>query len=134
MLLAWFLHSLIDLLFAVSTLSQFIDSDFIDNRTLLVKSVNKLFAHARGNPIQIVFQPLDMTSLHVVGFSDAYFANNKDHSTQIGYIIFVCDGSNISVQIQFKSYKVRRIVRSVHSGKFIALSDKYDTAHTVRRC
>jgi hypothetical protein len=37
--------------------------------------------------------PLDLNSLQLLVFTDALFANNKDLSSQIGYVIALTDAS-----------------------------------------
>jgi hypothetical protein len=39
----------------------------------------------------LTFVPLDINSLNLVIFTDASFANNKDLSSQIGYVIVLTD-------------------------------------------
>jgi hypothetical protein len=42
----------------------------------------------------LTFIKLDMKTLWLAVFMDSSFANNKDHSSQIGYIIALADSSN----------------------------------------
>ena len=66
-----------------------------------------------------------------IGFSDASFANNAEFSSQPGYICLLADDSGSVVPIYFKSYKSRRVTRSVMAGKVIAFSDLFDVAATL---
>lgn len=47
--------------------------------------------------------PLDPLTLVVVLYTDSSFANNDDHSTQLGYIVFLTDASAREIPIYFSS-------------------------------
>lgn len=76
---------------------------------------------------------LDAASFRIVGFSDASFANRRELSTQLGYIIFLVDGDSNSVPIEFKSYRSRRITYSTMAEKVIAFANISDSAVTLRK-
>ena len=66
-------------------------------------------------------------------FSDSSFANNDDHTTQIGYIILLVDKYKKCNIIHFKSHKSRRVTRSVLGGETLAFADAFDTAYMIKR-
>ena len=81
----------------------------------------------------MVFPKLEVESLHITGFSDASFAANRDLSSQLGYICFLGDAKGSVVPFFFKSYKARRVTRSVMAAEIIAFSDLFDTEITMAK-
>jgi hypothetical protein len=56
------------------------------------KLLNKRLAWQLQNPARgLKFVKLDINTLQLVVFADASFANNKDLSSQIGYVIVLTD-------------------------------------------
>jgi hypothetical protein len=59
------------------------------------KSLNKRLSWQIGNVDRgLKFVKLDVNTLQLLVFTDASFANNKDLSLQIGYILVLADASN----------------------------------------
>ena len=56
---------------------------------------------------------LDLKTLKLLVITDASFANNKDLSSQIGYVIVLADGKDNANVIQWSSTKCKRVTRSV---------------------
>src|SRR5438045_6778171 len=63
---------------------------------------------------------------------DSSFANNQDHSSQIGYIITLADAHNNANIIHWQSVKCRSVTRSMLASKLYALSLGFDTASTIK--
>lgn len=51
-------------------------------------------------------------------------------SSQLGYTVFLADGSDTSITVLYKPYKACRVVRSVSAVNLIAFSDNFYRAHT----
>jgi hypothetical protein len=59
------------------------------------KALNKRLSWQIENTTRgLKFVKLDINTLQLFAFIDASFANNKDLSSQIGYILVLLDGSN----------------------------------------
>ena len=57
-----------------------------------IKQLNKRIQWQIDNPTRgLTFVPLDINSLSLLIFTDASFANNKDLSSQIGFVIVLTD-------------------------------------------
>ena len=80
--------------------------------------------------LEIKIAKLELESLRVIGFSDASFASNADFTCQLGYIFFLADASNNAIPTIFKSYKARRVTRSVMSAEVMSFSDMFDVCYT----
>jgi hypothetical protein len=67
-----------------------------------------------------------MKSLTLQLFSDASFANNKDFTCKLGFIIFLADDNENCRVLDFRSFKSQRVTRSVIGGELIAFSEAFD--------
>jgi hypothetical protein len=52
--------------------------------------LNRCLQHQMIAP-GIRFVHLDEASLHLIAYTDSSFANNRDHTSQIGYVIALAD-------------------------------------------
>lgn len=66
-----------------------------------MKELNRVVKHVLKNVAAISFPELDNSSLRVIGFSNAAFANNYDHSTKSGFVIFFADMKNRTAPIHY---------------------------------
>lgn len=132
MKLAWLAHSHPDLLFEIWQMAQITLERFNESSQAHRKRLNNAIRHAHGNIAHLKFPKLDLDSIRVVGYSDAAFANNHDLKSQLGRIIFLIDDSNHAIPIVFKSYKSRRVTRSVLPAEVIAFADVFDDAYALR--
>lgn len=131
MQLAWLSHSRPDLLFEVSQLTQVTREAFEENPTSTIKQANKAVKMAHQHQVGIKFPRLDIETLHILGISDASFANNKDLTSQLGFLVFLADGNDSVIPLCFKSYKARRVTRSVLAAELIAFADLFDQSFTL---
>ena len=132
MRLAWLANTRPDLQFEISQLAQITGQRFSDNAPAHVQRLNAAIRYAINNIACIKFPQLDQSSVKLIGYSDAAFANNFDLSSQLGYIILLTDKNNAAIPISFKSYKSKRVTRSVLSAEVIAFADLFDQAFTLR--
>ena len=132
MKVAWLANTRPDLQFEISQMTQVAMDRFSEDAATLIKRFNVVIRYARNIATSLKFPRLDMKSLRVVGYSDAAFANNQDLSSQLGRIILLMDGTGVSVQKSFKSYKSLRVTRSVLSAEIIAFDELFDDAFAIR--
>lgn len=78
------------------------------------------------------FVPLDISSLTLVVFTDASFANNQDLSSQIGYVIVLADAKNKANIIHWSSTKCKRIARSVLASELYAMPHGFDVGAVIK--
>lgn len=131
MKLAWLAHSRPDVLYEVSQLAQVTREYFEEERRTVIRRVNKVIAFVKSKPLAISFPKLDKDTLQVVGISDASFSSNLDSTSQLGYLVFLADARGSASPIFFKSYKARRVTRSVIGAELIAFSDMFDAAFSL---
>ena len=65
-------------------------------------------------------------------FIDASFTNNKDLSSQIGYVLVLADASNRANIIHWSSVKCKRVTRSVLASELYGMTHGFDIAVTVK--
>jgi hypothetical protein len=76
--------------------------------------------------------PLDINSLSLLVFTDASFANNKDLSSQIGFVIILTD-RNQSVNVLHWSFiKYKQVTHSVLASKLYALAHSFDIGAIIK--
>ncbi|RAL62926.1 hypothetical protein DID88_004767 [Monilinia fructigena] len=79
-----------------------------------ITALNKRIKWQKENSSRgLNYVPLDLDSLKIVVFADASFANNKDYSSQIGYVVVMMDKHDNANIIHWSSIKCKRITRSV---------------------
>ena len=65
-------------------------------------------------------------------FTDASFANNKDLSSQIGYVIVLTDRNYSANIIYWSSIKYKRVTRSVLASELYGLAYGFDIGATIK--
>ncbi len=126
MKLAWLGNTREDLAVDISQLAQVTEAHFNDAKRATIKRLNRVVVHAILHPLSLKFPSLDPQSVRVIGFADASFANNADSTSQLWHITFLEDKHGNAAPIHFRSYKARRVTRSVLSAEVIAFSDVFD--------
>lgn len=126
MKLSWLSNSRPDCAYNISQLAQTTEGYFTEEKEKCLKLINETVKYAKSYRLDITFPKLSLDSLRIVGYSDASFANNRDLSSQLGYIILLMDDSEQAAPIYFKSYKSRRVTRSPMAAEVIAFSDMFN--------
>lgn len=125
---AWIVNTRPDCIFEISQLAQITGEMFPKDSSSEIRRLNRATRYAIDNRLAVLTQRLDKNSLRITGFSDSSLANNHDLSTQCGHIVLLGDLSDKVIPISFKSYKSRRVFRSLMAGEFISFSDISDIA------
>lgn len=125
---AWLAHTRPDLCCGINKLAQVGEAEF---DAAAVRNLNSLIARAQqARSLVLTYPALDRATLRL--HADASFATNKDQSSQIGYIILLCDGRGRAHVLSFSSRKSRRVVRSAMAGEVYAFTAALDEAFTIR--
>ena len=128
MKVAWLANTRPDLLFEISQLAQITQSMFEQDAKAFLKRLNGVIRYAHKNVAHLKFPSLERDDVRIVGYSDAAYANNRDLTSQLGRIILLMDKSNNAIPVSFKSYKSRRVTRSVLAAETIRFVDMFDDA------
>jgi hypothetical protein len=78
------------------------------------------------------FVKLDVNTLQLVAFTDASFANNKDLSSQIGYVIVLTDATKRANIVHWSSVKCKRVTRSVLASELYGMAHGFDIAAAIK--
>ncbi|KAE8549770.1 hypothetical protein EYB25_008294 [Talaromyces marneffei] len=98
-----------------------------------IKALNKRLQWQIDNPERgLRFVELDVQTLRLIAFVDASFANNKDYSSQLGYVIVLADEANNANILHWSSTKCKRITRSVLGSETYALANGFDAAAAIK--
>ena len=65
-------------------------------------------------------------------FSDALFANNKDLSSQIGYILVIADKKGNANILYWSLTKYKRVTRSVLASELYGMAHGFDIAAAIK--
>jgi hypothetical protein len=78
-----------------------------------IKALNKRLEWQYDNASRgLRFVPLDTNTLRLIAFTDASFTNNKDLTSQIGFVIVLADVANNANIIHWSSIKCKRVTRA----------------------
>ena len=72
-------------------------------------------------------------SLHLKCYADASFASNDDLSSQLGYVILLCDAEDRCHILDYASRKCKRVVRSIMSRRVYTFAKGFDRAYAIKR-
>ena len=75
---------------------------------------------------------MDHRTLHIRDYADASFSTNREHTSQLGYIVLLCDKNDNACVLHFTSYKSRRVARSLLGAETYAFADVYDFVYCVK--
>lgn len=98
-----------------------------------IKALNKRLQWQLDNPNRgLRFVPIDLRTARLIVFVDASFANNRDYSSQIGYVIVLADGANNANILHWSSTKCKRITRSVLASEVYGMAHGFDAAAAIK--
>ena len=132
MKLAWLANSRPDLLFEISQIAQITLDHFNDGARAHWKMLIAAIRYANVSWINLKFSKRDRGSNRMKGYSEVTSPNNYDLKSQLGRVILLMDYTNAAIPIVFKSYKPRRLARSMLCAEVIALADLFDDVLAVR--
>lgn len=75
---------------------------------------------------------LNKESMKIIAYSDASFANMTNLRTQLRFALFLSYDTNRINWLHYRSYKFKRVVRSVLAGEPHAFVDPFDVSFALR--
>lgn len=128
--LAWLTHTRPEICCTVNMAAQVTETKFSSDH---IKAINRVVKHVKEHPtLPLKYQRLDKDSLKLKVYSDSSFANNDDHSSQLGYIVLLVDKTNKCNILHLSSHKSRRVTQSVLGGEVYAFADAFDIAYIMK--
>ena len=97
-----------------------------------ITKMNKLIAKVKTNEVFVAFPCLqDIDNLRLAVFADASLGNLPDGGSQGGYLVFLVDSNGRAALVDWKSHKIRRVVRSTLAAETLAMSEAVDASMLV---
>ena len=97
------------------------------------KNLNKRLSWQIENADRgLKFVKLDQKTLQLLVFTDASFANNKDLSSQIGYVIILTDAIKRANIVHWSSVKCKRVTRSVLASELYGMAHGFDIGVAIK--
>lgn len=128
--LAWITHTRPDIAAEAAMLAQVTRVSFSPNH---VTQLNRAIRRVKAEPeLGLTVHKLKPESLQILVHADASFANLPDLKTQLGFVVLLTDETNRVNWLHFRSYKCKRVVRSVLAGETHAFADAFDAAYAIR--
>jgi hypothetical protein len=78
------------------------------------------------------FVKLDKETLRLIVLTDSSFANNRDLSSQMGYVLALADTAQNANIIHWSSTKCRRVTRSVLASELYGMAHGFDMGAAVK--
>ena len=128
--LAWLTHTRPEICCAVNMAAQVTDKSFGEDG---ITELNRVVTHVQKHPDQpLKNMRFASESLRIKVYADSSFANNRDNSSQIGYIILLVDKfANCNI-LHYSSHKSRRVTRSVLGAELYAFADSFHVAYMLK--
>ena len=108
-----------DIAFDVSFASSNIKGATVNELT----HINKVIKKVKQEKSWLKFPMLDINSIYIRSFADASYNNLKKGGSQGGHVIFLADRYGRSCPIEWKSNKLKRVVRSPLAAEALACAD-----------
>jgi Reverse transcriptase (RNA-dependent DNA polymerase) len=135
--LMWLVNTRSDISCATSMASRTTRDLFAMKPTENIKELNRIVRHDKTITLPLLYPRLDLDKLKLVAYTDSFFSNNDDLSSQLGYIIFLSDSTGACQPLYYSSHKSKRVTRSVLGGEVMAFADGVDMAvmlkHDIER-
>lgn len=91
---AWMAHSRPDLSCGINKMAQVAEQAFGPDA---VRALNTVIKRAKaGDDLRLMYPALDRSTLRLRVCADASFAGNADLSSQVGYVVLLCDHTGAS--------------------------------------
>jgi Reverse transcriptase (RNA-dependent DNA polymerase) len=104
-----------------------------DVDAMAVSAMNKKLARLKDtSDLELCFPALDVDTLHMVVFVDSSFANRRDKSSQLGYVVCLRDKTGTMCILGYRSCKSWLVVRSAMAAETLAFTAAFDAAFSVR--
>jgi len=98
-----------------------------------IKSLNKQLSWQIKNTNRgLKFIKLDINILQLLVFMDTSFANNKDLSLQIGYVLVLVDASNKANIIHWSLIKCKRVIKSVLASELYSMAHGFNIGTAIK--
>lgn len=113
--------------------TQVAEENYILKADSCVPKLTKIIRMVLESPACGILQKkLDMNTIQLRIYSDGSYYNNRDLTSQLGYITFASFIYDACSPISYRSYKRRRVVRSVLRGETFAFVATFDQDFPIK--
>ena len=99
----------------------------------VIKMINEKVKFLKSTKdVTLTFPALDRKTLRLVVYSDASFANRKDKTSQLGYVVCLADASGKMSIVSYRSCKSPRVARSAMAAETLAFTTAFDAGYVIR--
>lgn len=95
--------------------------------------MNRAIRRRKTKPFLLRIKSMEEKKLHIRVYSDASFGTNIDLSSQIGFIVLLCDQVGNLHVLDYASRKAQRVVRSITGGELYAMTEAFDSSFMIRQ-
>ena len=95
-----------------------------------LKKIIKYCKDSRNDGLQFI--DLDISTMRILLFTDAAFANISDLSSQMGFLIALQDANGRCNIVHYGSARCRRVTRSIMAAELLALVYGFDQAYVIK--
>lgn len=81
----------------------------------------------------LCFPSLGRCTVHIRINTDASYATNDYLSSQLGYVILLCDNTNVAHVLHYSSKESHRVVRSMMAGELCSFKNAFDVGYTIAK-
>ena len=101
-------------------------------KTMLKTSISVSNGKSKTPPEDYASLSSIKNTLRLLAFTDASFANNRDLSSQIGYVLVLADGTGRANILHWSSTKCKRVTRSVLASELYGMVYGFDMGASVK--
>jgi hypothetical protein len=102
--------------------------EHVDETT--IRAMNNVLAHLKDTvDLALSFPALDVESLHIVAYADASFANRRDKSSQLGYVLCLRYKTGKMCILGYQSCKSLVVARSAMAAETHAFTAAHSLLH-----
>lgn len=128
--LAWITHTRPDVAVEAAILAQITQQLFQPTH---ITQLNRAIKRIKDQPeLGLIVHKLDLESLRLIVHAHISFGNLPDYKTQLGFVVLLSDKTNRVNWFHYRSYKCKRVVRSVLGGETHAFADAFDASYAIR--
>ena len=131
-LYAWLANSTPALSMKISQMVSIMKEKHNKNTMKYIKPLHKPFIYAHKYLKKLRYHKLGISSICIVGYSEATFENNYDLSSKPVRTVLLVDADENTALIAIKSYQSRQVLHRVLAGKEIEFTDLFDESFAIR--
>ena len=102
-------------------------------REVHIKLLNSAIKRLKSTPaLGLTYGKLDENSLHLRVYTDASFGTNDDLTSQLGFLVLLCDKEENCHILDLASKKCKRVVCFTLGVEGYAFTEGFDSAYMIR--